>query len=162
VWATSWQSAWRAGTLQPPAAVPGAAPMSPKIAAQYSAFTPAWACLGTRAKRYRARWIRFLWRRLVGSMMTAAPMSPGALSDISSGGGRSPRPGPRRRGHRSRREERWHELADLLVEPGPRDLGDRLLHCGDVFFRRLYVLFFIELDTRRVHLAGVTSNPTGP
>jgi putative transposase len=26
---------------------------------------------------------------------------------------------------------------------------------------RFYVLFFIELDSRRVHLAGCTTNPTG-
>jgi putative transposase len=30
-----------------------------------------------------------------------------------------------------------------------------------VMLRRYYALFFIELDTRRVHLAGVTKNPTG-
>jgi putative transposase len=30
-----------------------------------------------------------------------------------------------------------------------------------ISLRRIYVLFFIELESRRVHLAGCTSNPTG-
>jgi putative transposase len=35
--------------------------------------------------------------------------------------------------------------------------------CVDtVFLRRLYVLVFIEHGTRRMHLGGITTNPTGP
>ena len=36
-----------------------------------------------------------------------------------------------------------------------------LLTVETVALRRLYVLFFIELGSRRVHVAGCTTNPTG-
>jgi hypothetical protein len=35
------------------------------------------------------------------------------------------------------------------------------LHVDSVLLKRLYVLVFIEHGTRRMHLGGVTANPTG-
>ena len=48
----------------------------------------------------------------------------------------------------------WTILQEAGIEPAPT--------VDTLFFKRFYVLFFIELATRRVRLAGITTNPDGP
>jgi putative transposase len=71
----------------------------------------------------------------------------------------------------------WSILKEAGIEPAPRRLEQSwteflraqaasILECDfltvdTLFVKRLYVLFFIELATRRVHLAGITTNPDG-
>jgi hypothetical protein len=71
----------------------------------------------------------------------------------------------------------WQILKDAGIDPAPRRSGQTwraflggqatailavdFFHVDTVFLRRLYVLFFIEHGTRRVHLAGITARPTG-
>jgi len=68
---------------------------------------------------------------------------------------------------------RRHGIDPTPMRAGPtwaeflRSQATSLLACDffsvdTVLLRRLYVLFFIELDTRRVYVTGVTGHPTGP
>jgi putative transposase len=71
----------------------------------------------------------------------------------------------------------WTILKEAGVEPAPKRLetswseflrqqAASILECDfltvdTLFLKRFYVLFFIELATRRVHVAGITTNPDG-
>jgi transposase InsO family protein len=71
----------------------------------------------------------------------------------------------------------WAVLKEAGIEPAPKRVevswteflraqAASILECDfltvdTLFFRRFYVLFFIELATRRVRVAGITTNPDG-
>jgi putative transposase len=71
----------------------------------------------------------------------------------------------------------WSILKKARIEPAPKRLAPSwaeflraqaasIVECDfltvdTVFLKRFYVLFFIELATRRVRLAGITTNPDG-
>jgi hypothetical protein len=71
----------------------------------------------------------------------------------------------------------WTILQKAGIDPAPRRSSETwraflraqasgIIACDfftveTVFLRRLYVLVFIELATRKIYLAGVTANPTG-
>jgi putative transposase len=61
-------------------------------------------------------------------------------------------PAPRRSG------SSWREF---LRQQAASTLACDFFTVETVSLRRFYVLFFIELESRRVHLAGCTTNPTG-
>jgi transposase len=80
-------------------------------------------------------------------------------------------------GHKVAPSTVWQILKDAGIDPAPRRTGQTwreflagqaktilaadFFHVDTVFLRRLYVLFFIEHGTRRVHLAGITAHPVG-
>jgi putative transposase len=80
-------------------------------------------------------------------------------------------------GHKIAPSTVWQILKDAGIDPAPRRAGQTwrafleaqaktilaadFFHVDTVFLRRMYVLFFIEHGTRRVHLAGITVHPAG-
>jgi putative transposase len=80
-------------------------------------------------------------------------------------------------GHKAAPSTVWKILKDAGIDPAPRRSGQTwraflagqattilaadFFHAGTVFLRRLYVLFFTEHGTRRVHLGGITAHPAG-
>jgi putative transposase len=71
----------------------------------------------------------------------------------------------------------WTILKEAGIEPAPkrheqswseflREQATSIFECDfltvdTLFLKRFYVLFFVELATRRIHLAGITTNPDG-
>jgi transposase InsO family protein len=80
-------------------------------------------------------------------------------------------------GHRVAPSTVWLILKRAGLDPAPRRVGPTwrefltaqataIVACDfftvdTIFLQRFSLLFFLELSTRRVHLAGITANPTG-
>jgi putative transposase len=94
-----------------------------------------------------------LWghRRIHGELTKlGVTVAPSTVWEILNAAGIDP--APRRAGPSWRQFLRAHGAGIIAVD---------FLHVDTVLLRRLYVLVFIEHGTRRMHLDGVTANPTG-
>ncbi len=91
------------------------------------------------------------YRRVHGELTGLGyTLAPPAVWKILNDAGIGPAP--------DRRGQTWRAF---LAAQARTILAADFFHAGTVFLRRLSVLFFIEHGTRRVHLAGITANPTG-
>jgi putative transposase len=94
-----------------------------------------------------------LWghRRIHGELAKlGVAVAPSTIWEILRAGGIDP--APRRSG------PTWRQF---LTTQAAGILAADFLHVDTVLLKRLYVLVFIEHGTRRMHLGGVTANPTG-
>jgi putative transposase len=104
--------------------------------------------LALRLARENPRWG---YQRIAGELIKLGfCLSPSTVRRLLASAGLDPAP---RRGGTS-----WRSF---LRQQGASMLACDFFTVETVALRRLYVLFFIELGSRRVHVAGCTTNPTG-
>jgi putative transposase len=91
------------------------------------------------------------YRRIQGELVgVGIKLAASTVWTIVRAGGIEPAP--------NRSETSW---ADFLRQQAASILECDFLTVDTLFLKRFYVLFFIELATRRVHLAGISTNPDG-
>jgi putative transposase len=101
-----------------------------------------------RLARENPRWG---YPRIVGELAKLAiSVSPSTVRRVLLCAGL--KPAPRRDG------PTWREF---LHAQAAGILACDFLYVDTILLRRIYVLFFIEIDTRRVHLAGISQHPSG-
>ena len=94
---------------------------------------------------------RWGYPRIAGELLKLGMrVSPSTVRRLLLGAGLTP--APRRSG------PSWR---DFLRQQAASMIACDFFTVETISLRRFYVLFFIELESRRVHLAGCTTNPTG-